>query len=113
MNAQGTIKTVLDLETFDSGFKKRSVILEIVDGKYTNLHGFQFFKERSSLLDGLQAGDVISVDYNLGTAREYNGRWYAEMPVAWKLEVISRVPRTEQPAAASVPPPVADEDIPF
>jgi len=91
--AHGKVHYLSETETFGSGFTKRSVVLEADDGKYKNLYGFEFFKDKISLLDGIAVGDEITVHYNLARVREYEGRWYANMHHGWKVEAVKQGPK--------------------
>ena len=104
----GKVVHVSEIETFESGFSKRFIVLEAEDGKYTNQYGFQVFKDKCSILDGIKEGQEATVKYNLGTVREYNGKWFSDMHKAWKVDVV------EVPDGASERPAIdQDDDVPF
>ena len=104
----GKVVHVSEEETFDSGFSKRFIVLEAEDGGYTNQYGFQVFKDKCSMLDGIKVGQEATVKYNLATVREYQGKWFSDMHKAWNVKVV------EVPDGASERPAVdPDDDVPF
>ena len=110
----GKIKFISETETFASGFSKRFLVIEKDDGKYTNDYGVQAFKENVSKFDGLNVGEEVTVevfDNTIGKVREYNGKWYSDMPTVVNIERMGDA--SEVPAE---PAPSVDEDddqIPF
>ena len=120
----GSIKMIGDIQSFNSGFSKRELVVTIPDGNYPQDICVEFHKDRADLLNALAIGDHVKVTFNL-RGREYNGRYYNTL-VAWKLETSSD---TQVDAAATpAPPPSApstthaaasvggfidDSDIPF
>lgn len=67
--AKGKIKAIGQLEKISDSFHKRKLVLEI-DGKFPQFVEFEFTQDRVSKLDGLKAGQEISVDFYL-RGREY------------------------------------------
>ena len=82
---------------------------------------FNFLKNNTSLLDGVQVGSKIKVTFDI-RGREYNGRVFNDL-VCFRLEQIdadgtARVPAAQAPASETVPPvaPVSDQfddEMPF
>ena len=109
----GTVHNIGEVETFDSGFSKRLLILEVVDGQYKNLHAFQATKDKTAMFDDLRVGQEATVCFNHSRCREYNGKWYTDPYSCWKVEA-------QLPATGSTPPdahtpanPLDDDSIPF
>ena len=120
----GSIKVIGDIQSFNSGFSKRELVVTIPDGNYPQDICVEFHKDRADLLNALAIGDHVKVTFNL-RGREYNGRYYNTL-VAWKLETSAEpqvdgaptsappqsAPTTTQ-AGASVSGFIDDSDIPF
>ena len=120
----GSVKVIGDVQSFNSGFSKRELVVTIPDGNYPQDICVEFHKERADLLNGLAIGDNVMVTFNL-RGREYNGRYYNTL-VAWKLEAskdtqVDDAPTSAPPqsaptttqAGASVSGFIDDSDIPF
>jgi hypothetical protein len=120
----GSVKVIGDVQSFNSGFSKRELVVTIPDGNYPQDICVEFHKERADLLNGLAVGDNVMVTFNL-RGREYNGRYYNTL-VAWKLETsadmqVDGAPRSAPPqstpataqSGASVGGFIDDSDIPF
>jgi len=108
MEITGTIHEVGNTEEFASGFKKRHLILEVIEGAYTNHYGVQVFKDRVSIFDKLEKGMDVTVevfDNTVGKVREYNGAWYSDMPTCMKVHV--------NDAEAETPHGDQEDDVPF
>ena len=80
---KGTVKEILDLQTFQSGFTKREFVVTTEDGKYSNDIKFETVRDKTSLLDGLSKGDSVNVAFDI-RGNEYNGRYYVNLN-AWKI----------------------------
>jgi single-strand DNA-binding protein len=78
----GTIKLIMDEETFKSGFVKRDFVVT-TDEKYPQNLKFSVVKDKTKLLDKFSVGDIVKVSYNL-RGSEYKGRYYVELN-AWAI----------------------------
>jgi hypothetical protein len=107
MEIVGKAKYVGETQTFDSGFQKRLLVVECQEegSQYVNDIGFDLLKDNVSKLDGIAVGDEVEVKFNLGRAREYQSKWYADMHTAWYIKKIGG----GQPA----PSPAPEDDVPF
>ena len=86
MEITGEVKHISEIETFGAkNTQKRFIVIEVVDGDYSNAHGFQVFNDKCGMFDGVEVGQEVTISYNLGTVREWNGKWFADMHRAWKL----------------------------
>ena len=103
MNITGTIKLIEEVQTFDSGFTKRVLVLTTSE-KYPQDVALEFFKDKCGLLDALKVGQVVTIAFNV-RGSEYNGRYYVNLN-GWKIE---------EAAAADVVEAVqaGDSDLPF
>lgn len=82
--ASGEVIKIGDVQTFDSGFTKRELVVEIPDGKYSETVLFELVKDKTSLLDGLTVGENVKVSFNL-KGREWEGRYFVNLQ-AWKID---------------------------
>ena len=96
----GKVKLVNDLQTFDSGFKKREFVVTTQE-QYPQDVKLECVQERCSLLDGIQAGDAVKAKFNI-RGNEYNGRYYVNLQ-AWAIE-------KGQAQEEGAPPPLASEE---
>ncbi|MEM9080895.1 MAG: DUF3127 domain-containing protein [Verrucomicrobiota bacterium] len=79
----GTIQSIGDVQTFNSGFSKREFVLEVKDGKYPQVIKFECLKDKAALLDQVAKGDEVTVHFDI-KGSEYKGRHYVNLH-AWKL----------------------------
>jgi hypothetical protein len=109
----GKIKFISETQTFASGFCKRFMVIEKEDGNYTNCYGVEALKENVSKFDGFNIGEevVVSVFENsLAKVREYNDKWYSDMPTVMKVERMGDASEVPEPAPKADEP---EDDIPF
>ncbi len=111
----GKIKLIQDPKTFDSGFKKREMVVTVEDGKYPQDINLEFVQDKAALLDDLQSGQEVTVSFDI-RGREYNGRYFNNLQ-GWRVQVLDGdAPSGENGGAGSSapePPDFADQDIPF
>jgi hypothetical protein len=117
LQLQGRIKVILDTQTFDSGFSKRSFVVTTAE-QYPQDVQFDFFKEKCSVLDTYAVNEEVVVHFNI-RGNEYNGRYYVNLN-AWKMEKGTAEASAPAPAGNAplpTPPPIAaggdDDDLPF
>lgn len=80
----GTVKLVMDQQTFDSGFTKREFVVTVEDGRFPQDIKFECVKDKCSLLEGVAPGQNVKVTFDL-RGNEYNDRYYVNL-TAWRLE---------------------------
>ena len=88
MEIKGNVKFVGETEVFDSGFQKRLLVIESIDGDYTNQYGCEVFKDNVTRFDGLTVGEAVTVtvfDNTVGKCHEWNGRWFGDLPTCMKV----------------------------
>jgi hypothetical protein len=115
----GIVKEVMDPQTFNSGFTKREFVVTTKDDRYPQDIKFEAVQEKVSIVDGLQAGDDVTVTFDL-RGNEYNGRYFVNLR-AWKLEKESAGGTAGNgdelpPLPTDIPEDVVnseDEDLPF
>ncbi len=81
----GKVKLIQEPQVFASGFTKRCLIVEVEDGKYSQQINVEFLQDKIGLLDDLNEGDLVTVNFNL-RGREHGGNYYNSI-VGWKLSV--------------------------
>ena len=81
----GTLKEVQEIMTFDSGFQKRTVVIETED-KYDNVIPVQLLKDNVTALDGVEVGTRVKLAVYLG-GREWNGKYFVDLKYAELLGV--------------------------
>lgn len=113
---KGTIHTVFEAKQISSSFTKREFVLEIEDGRYSQVVMFEMTGDKVGQLDEYRKGDQVTVHFNL-RGREWNSPKgeikYFNSLVAWKVDRDGAQPSR---GGAHDSPPPADEwndDIPF
>lgn len=81
-NLTGTIKVLNDMQTFDSGFKKREFVIT-TSGDYPQDIKFEAMKENAEKLANFKVGDTMEVHFNI-RGNEYNDKYYVNL-VAWRM----------------------------
>ncbi len=116
----GTVKLVMDRQTYDSGFTKREFVVTTQDDKYPQDIKLECVKDKIAQLEGINPGDTVTVAFDL-RGNEYNGRYFVNLS-AWR---VIRSGGESQPQDTSEPPdfgalagdaksePVADDNLPF
>ena len=78
-----SVYKVLDTQTFESGFTKRVLVL-MTTGDYPKPVPFEFFKDKTALLDNLKEGQLVTVHFNV-EGSEWKGKFYPKL-VGWKVD---------------------------
>ena len=125
--AVGKIYKKMDTVQRTDTFRIRELILETIDGQYTQLIKFQLTQNNCEKLDGYNEGDEVKVTFSL-RGREYTkeGRTsYFTNLDAWKLDPVTAAGASQSavPAASesSFPSPndqpqggaESNDDLPF
>lgn len=79
----GKIKLIQDEQQFNSGFRKREMVVTVEDGKYSQDILLEFLQDKIELLNGFKPGQEVTVSFNI-RGREYNGRYFNNL-AAWKI----------------------------
>lgn len=109
----GKVKLIQDLQTFNSGFTKRELVVTVEDGKYPQDINLEFVQDKVALLNSLQVGQDVTVAFNI-RGREYNGRYYNNLQ-AWKIQTGAPASAGDDqyPEYNQSPPAEFDDDVPF
>lgn len=81
---EGTIKVIMDIQTFGSGFTKREFVITTDSEKYPQDIKMEFVKDKTSLLDGYKPGQRVKVGFDL-RGSEHNSRYYVNV-LAWRIQ---------------------------
>lgn len=106
----GTVKLVMDRQTFDSGFVKHEFVITTKD-KYPQDVKFETVRDKVSLCDDLTEGQEVIVHFNC-RGNEYKGRYFVNLE-AWKIDTDSNQERPQQPKAELPPAPEGNDDMGF
>jgi single-strand DNA-binding protein len=106
---EGTVETVLPLETFDSGFTKRVLVIN-TGGDYPQTVPVEFTKDKTDLLTGLVKGQRVVAAINI-RGNEYKGKYYCNLG-GWRLDKGGEVTTAASPGG-STPSVDSSDDIPF
>jgi len=114
IEVKGTVETVLPLQEFESGFKKRVLVIN-TGGKYPQMIPVEFTKDKVDTLTGLRKGQEVTAHADL-RGNEYNGKYYANIQ-GWKLDKGEAQSAPAKPAPKPVEPQPQpndeDDSIPF
>ncbi|MFN5961465.1 MAG: DUF3127 domain-containing protein [Verrucomicrobiota bacterium] len=80
---EGTLKVVMETQTFGSGFVKREFVVTIGEDRYPQDIKLEFVKDKVSLLDRYKPGQKVKVGFDL-RGGEHNGRYYVNLQ-AWRI----------------------------
>ncbi|MEI7437516.1 MAG: DUF3127 domain-containing protein [bacterium] len=80
----GTVKVVMDVMKFDSGFSKREFVVTTGDDRYPQDIKCECVKERCALLNDVKPGQRVKVSFDL-RGNENKGRYFVSL-TAWKIE---------------------------
>lgn len=95
----GTIKAIMDVVKFDSGFTKREFVVTTEGERFPQAIKFECVKERCALLDGLSEGQPVTVSFDI-RGNEYKGRHFVSLS-AWKIVPAEQASEREDAAGAS------------
>jgi single-strand DNA-binding protein len=82
----GKVKLIQPVQTFDSGFTKREMVVIVQDGKYPQEINLEFVQDKVGLLDNLQVGQEVTVTFDI-RGREHNGRYFNNLQ-GWKISTL-------------------------
>lgn len=102
----GTVKVVMDLMTFDSGFTKREFVITTKD-KYPQDVKFETVRDKVALCDQLEPGQEATVHFDI-RGNEYKDRYFVNLN-AWRVQAGGSEAGPSSPAGAEAP---FDTDVP-
>ncbi|WP_434980683.1 DUF3127 domain-containing protein [Daejeonia sp. YH14] len=129
MELIGTVKKLTDIQTFQSGFQKREMIL-LTEEQYPQPISIEFLSDKISLLDHVSEGEKVKIGINI-RGREWTNPQgevkYFNSIVGWRVEKVydnASGPEPTQPSNPVAPTSAAatnsnpfedeeDDDLPF
>ncbi len=82
-----TVKYVLETKQITEKFSKRSIIVEVPDGQHPQVLEFEATGDKIPLLDGIGAGDTVTITWNLrGREKKNNDGAFVSLAI-WKINV--------------------------
>ena len=108
LEVKGTIKVIMDLQTFDSGFIKREFVITTKD-KYPQDVKFEVTKEKAESFETYnKVGDEVTVKFNLrGNFHEPTNNYFNNLH-AWRIEKNNAQTTEEETVQTEV-----EDDLPF
>ena len=103
---EGTIREIMETQTWESGFKKREIIITS-DEKFPQDVKFEFLKDSVDLLNDIKPGDEAIVSFSV-RGNEYNGKFYVNL-TGNAIKVNGKTKNTK----VVIPDHSGDDDIPF
>jgi hypothetical protein len=83
MEINGSVHLIGQTETVgNNGFTKRQLVVA-TEEQYVQYVPIDFVKDKTSVLDGYNVGDKVSVSVNV-RGSEYNGKYYVNLQ-GWKI----------------------------
>lgn len=78
---KGTVHQVGSTQTWPSGFKKRTLVLKDMDGKFESYAAFDFTRDRVNAIDGLRVGETVEVEFFAESQESTRtaGQWFTNM----------------------------------
>ena len=83
MELTGTIHKIEETQTFESGFQKRTLVINNGE-QYRPYIAIDFLKDRIDLLDKYKVGDAVSVSVNIGNDY-YKDKLYNNIS-GWRIQ---------------------------
>ena len=83
MELTGTIHNIEETQTFESGFQKRTLVINNGE-QYRSFIAIDFLKDRIDLLDKYKVGDAVSVSVNIGNDY-YKNKLYNNIS-GWRIQ---------------------------
>lgn len=105
---EGEIKLINKTQTWDSGFKKREIIVTSNDMFPQDIK-FEFLKDDVEMLDGFKKGQKVVIDFNL-RGNEYQGKYYTNLNAIGISKLGKSTKKEEMPDLSSDGD---EDDIPF
>jgi hypothetical protein len=97
---KGKIETILEIQEFASGFKKRTIVVN-TGGEYPQMVPIDFAKGKINMLDSLTNGQDVTVSAYI-RGNEHNGKYYVSL-AGWEAAA----------GAMTAPPEEGEDDVPY
>ena len=105
---EGTIKVIMDLQTFDTGFIKREFVITTKE-EYPQDIKFEITKEKAETFETYnKGGDEVTVKFNIkGNFHDPTNRYFVNLQ-AWRIEKNSSQNTEEETVQVE-----EESDLPF
>lgn len=107
---EGTIKEIMETQTWDSGFKKREIVITS-DDKFPQEVKFEFLKDSTLILDNVNVGDEVIINFSI-RGNEYNGKYYVNLN-GQTIDIKGTATTKTKKVETVIPDHSSDDDIPF
>ncbi len=109
----GTIKVIMDPQTFASGFVKREVVIE-TEEDWPQAVKFECVKQQCGLLDRVAVGERVRVQFRIRGNPSKDGTRYFVSLQASQIEKMGADGSSVTMAEDGTPPPAEEDDpMPF
>ena len=82
----GKLIVIGDVQTFSSGFTKRTFVIETTADRYPQTIPLEVVKDKCALLDGFAVGDMVTASYDLrGSYHAPSDRYFVNVQ-AWRID---------------------------
>ncbi|TWP23109.1 DUF3127 domain-containing protein [Apibacter muscae] len=118
MEIEGKIKLISEVQTFDSGFKKREVVIT-TEEQYPQHILIELLGDRTEITNSFKIGDQVKIGINLRGREWVNPQGetkYFNSITGWKIEKLNQVNKPElaiPPTPTSPMLSIDDDDLPF
>jgi len=99
---EGTVLEVGEAKTYGQTFTKREVVIKSGTEEYPKGIPFEFTKDGTSKLDGINVGDVVRIGFFVEGSKEWNGRYFPSLHGFEIVVVATSVAKTNTEAAKPV-----------
>lgn len=110
---EGEVKQIMDVQTFESGFKKQEIVVTSED-QYPQDIKFEFLKDDVDMLKSIKANQKVIISFSL-RGNEYNGKFYNNL-IGFgitKKTVDKGGKTTEEVVPKITNVPESEDDLPF
>ena len=112
---EGTVKVIMETQTFDSGFTKREIVVT-TDEQYPQDVKMEFIKDSVEQLDALKAGDAVKVNFVLSgrewTSPQNEVKYFTNLKGLTISKMNAGEAGTTATAVADIPE-ATEDDLPF
>ena len=115
MEITGKIKLINDTEKYDSGFRKREVVIT-TNGEYPEHIKVEFIQDKCDVLNNYKVGDEVNVGINLKGREWINPQKetvYFNTIQGWRIKEAGDNEAAQKKASIEAQTVSANDDLPF
>jgi hypothetical protein len=95
MKVRGKVHHITPIQTFNSGFQKQELVLDITDKpEYPNYAVFEVLQKLFGYVEAVQIGTIVEVEYNI-RGRQHENKFYSNLQ-AWRITAEGPPPQVQQ-----------------